>query len=56
HAAILMNMEPVFTIALAMLLLGEQFDRQQVAGAALVIAAVFTVTHTKTARVERESV
>ncbi len=49
HAAILMNMEPVFTIALAMLLLGEQFDRQQLAGAILVIAAVFVVTHTKTA-------
>lgn len=44
HSAILMNLEPVFTIALAMLLLGERFDQQQSVGAILVIAAVFVVS------------
>lgn len=40
RAAMIMNLEPVLTIALAVLLLSEAFSVHQAAGAALVIAAI----------------
>ena len=43
-AAILMNMEPVFTVGLAILIIGEQLDALQILGATLVITAVFSIT------------
>jgi len=42
RAAMLMNMEPVFTIALAVMVLGENLSAAQTFGAATVIAAVVT--------------
>lgn len=39
-AALLMNLEPVFTVSLAFLLLGERLTGVQLAGALLVVAAV----------------
>lgn len=41
RASILMNLEPIFTIALAVPVLGEILSPLQVAGAALVIGSVF---------------
>ncbi len=43
RAALVMNLEPVFTIAAGFLLLGQGLSGQQLLGAALVIAAVFAV-------------
>jgi len=42
--AMLMNFEPLFTIGLAMLLLGEQLSLLQIAGALVVISAVFMIS------------
>lgn len=49
RGALIMNMEPVLTIAIAVLLLGEVLGEWQYAGAALVIGAVFLVTLEKPA-------
>lgn len=49
-AAILMNMEPVFTIGLAILIIGEQLNALQLLGATMVIGAVFAVTVPMTSR------
>jgi len=43
-SSLIMNMEPVFTIIFALLLLGERLHPVQSVGAALVIAAVFVVS------------
>ena len=40
RAAMIMNLEPIFTIALALLLLSETLGYLQLAGAALVISAI----------------
>lgn len=40
-----MNMEPIFTISLAGLILAERLTLPQFAGAALVVAAIFTSTY-----------
>jgi drug/metabolite transporter (DMT)-like permease len=41
NAALIMNIEPISTITLAVALLGEQFTWMQLAGASLVIGAIF---------------
>ena len=43
RAALLMNLEPVFTIAAGFLILGQVLTPLQLAGAALVIGAVLAV-------------
>ncbi len=43
RATLVMNLEPVFTIAAGFVILGQTLTRLQLIGAALVIAAVFTV-------------
>ena len=43
RATLVMNLEPVFTIAAGFAILGQVLSRWQLAGAALVIAAVFAV-------------
>ena len=43
-AAVLMNMEPVVTVTLAIIISGEQRNKVQLMGVALVIGAVFAVT------------
>ncbi len=43
-AAMLMNMEPVFTVGLAVLVLGERLSALQTAGAVLVIVAIFGIS------------
>lgn len=43
RAALIMNIEPVFTITAGFLVLGQTLTRMQLLGAALVIAAVFAV-------------
>ncbi len=43
RATLIMNLEPVFTIAAGFAILGQSLTRPQLLGAALVIVAVFTV-------------
>ena len=47
RAALIMNLEPVFTITAGFLILGQTLTPLQLVGAALVIAAVFTVRLSK---------
>jgi len=42
--AMLMNFEPLFTVSLAILLIGEQLGPMQILGALLVISAVFMIS------------
>ena len=42
RTGLIMNLEPVLTIALAIMLLGEQMSPNQFLGAALVVAAIYT--------------
>ena len=44
RASILMNAEPVFTIIIAATLLGERLSSGQLAGAGLVVVAIFLIT------------
>lgn len=44
RASLLLNVEPVYTIALAALLLGERLSYNQLIGAALVIAGIILIT------------
>ncbi len=47
RASILLNAEPVYTIALAALFLGERLSSWQLLGAALVIASIILITYKK---------
>ena len=49
-SSLIMNLEPVFTIALAVLLLGDRLGPVQALGAGLVIAAVYAVSRTGKAK------
>ncbi len=42
--AMLMNFEPLFTISLAIILIGEQLGQSQIIGAILVVSAVFLIS------------
>lgn len=53
-AATLMNLEPLLTIALAVLFLGERLTRLQLLGAALVLAAIFLTSRGRPAPVYPE--
>lgn len=50
RAAIVLSIEPVFVAALAFAFLGERLTADQLAGGALVVAAVVLVTRTAAAR------
>ncbi len=54
-AAMLMNMEPVFTVCLAVLVLDEQLDGLQTVGAILVVAAIFTISQATRSRLTENS-
>jgi drug/metabolite transporter (DMT)-like permease len=44
-ASMLLNIEPIFTIVLASVMLGEQLSGRQFGGAALVIMGIIMVNH-----------